>query len=300
MILIIIMMMMLMMILMMINSQSLPAKQSECLCLQVSGSRLHWKNDQVHWTETRVIMIMMKMKKMTMIVVSKIWYTGKVSVGGELRIAHFLALFPPPRQGLEFLSPPIHQPDRQLMILRQTKRRQDPDRLRAAAHKSWNGGGSDSWTWSRSKVGGGRKWNRCLHPPNLQGRSDRLPQKVLKGGKRIAATFDISDIVNYSHLKRHKMWNLSCIPIPPPCRWDHWYVDLCALSCYLHGGRGELITTAGSDEKTTLVRRCRRCKTKCRQAVLLAPPSCSPLPCFHFSLGSFQWSWCWCFCWYCW
>ena len=30
------------------NSQSLPARQSECLCLQVSWSSLHSKNDHVH------------------------------------------------------------------------------------------------------------------------------------------------------------------------------------------------------------------------------------------------------------
>ena len=42
------------------NSQSLPARQSECLCLQVSWSSLHWKNDHVHWTGNN------QMKELTM------------------------------------------------------------------------------------------------------------------------------------------------------------------------------------------------------------------------------------------
>ena len=140
-------MMIMMMMMMIMNSQSFPAKQSECLYLQVSGSRLHWKKDQVHWTETRVIIMMM--------MVLNLWCSGKVNVVGGLRIAHFLALFPPPWQGLEFLSPLIHQP---LTISRLTKRRRDPDlqKREAAADKFSSGGDSGSWTWSKSRAGGCR------------------------------------------------------------------------------------------------------------------------------------------------
>ena len=76
-IIIILMLIIMMIMIMMINSQSLPARQSEWRCLQVSGSRLHWKNDHVHWTETDVITMMILMMVMMMkivIMISFVWF----------------------------------------------------------------------------------------------------------------------------------------------------------------------------------------------------------------------------------
>ena len=71
-IIILMLIMVVMIMIMIINSQSLPARQSEWRCLQVSGSRLHWKNDHVHWTETDVIKMMILMMVMMMKIVMMI------------------------------------------------------------------------------------------------------------------------------------------------------------------------------------------------------------------------------------
>ena len=103
------------------------------------------------------MMMRMMMRMLRMMMISSLWFTAKVKVGGGLRITHSLALFPPPRQDLEFWSRLTHQPAWRLMMMIWRRRRQDLDRPRAAADKFPTGGDTESWTWSRSKVGEHRR-----------------------------------------------------------------------------------------------------------------------------------------------